>query len=89
MSSWGVEKDRKRTGSYYTPVDVATYFWNEFFFLNDLDSPNDTLQFFRARKFVEPSVGAGTLFFALLEKFARMGIPPHVPRRDRSRTDRY
>ena len=78
LSSWGVEKDRKRTGSDYTPVDVATYFWNEFFFLNDLDSPNDTLQFFRARKFVEPSVGAGTLFFALLEKFARMGIPPHV-----------
>ena len=64
LSSWGVEKDRKRTGSDYTPVDVATYFWNEFFFLNDLDSPNDTLQFFRARKFVEPSVGAGTLFLA-------------------------
>lgn len=78
ISSCGTEEARKLIGSYYTPIDVARFFWNEFFRLADIKTPNQARQFILSHKFVEPSVGAGALFFALLEKLASLGVPPEL-----------
>ncbi len=76
MSLCGSEQARKLTGSYYTPIDVSRYFWNEFFRLRGIHEPVAALQFLKAHTFVEPSVGAGALFFSLLEKFLAVGVHP-------------
>ena len=75
-SRCGSEHSRKLSGSYYTPVDVSSYFWNEFFNLTGLKTVADTLAFIRNHSFVEPSVGAGVLFFSFLEKLVAMGLTP-------------
>ena len=70
----GSERNRKKSGSYYTPVDVARYFWDEFFRLRGLNDASTTRDFLCAHDFIEPAVGAGALFFALLEKLLRNGL---------------
>ncbi len=70
------ENDRKLSGSYYTPIDVARYFWNEFFAIADLSDFPKALAFVRHNTLVEPSVGSGILFFSLLCKFAELGLLP-------------
>lgn len=72
------EEARKLLGSYYTPSDVARYFWKEFFSVNELAIQDDIPRYLSRHKFVEPSAGAGALFFALLEKLALFGIPPQT-----------
>lgn len=76
VSQCGTERARKQSGSYYTPIDVARFFWNEFFLHNDLTSPGKAVEFLESHTFVEPSVGAGALFFALLERLVKAGISP-------------
>ncbi|MFV2051712.1 hypothetical protein [Aliiroseovarius sp. YM-037] len=78
VSACGTEEARKLIGSYYTPIDVARFFWCEFFDFWGIQSPAQAERFLRTHKFVEPSVGAGALFFALLEKLASAGAPPEL-----------
>ena len=70
------ENGRKNTGSYYTPTDVADYFWDIFFANRKIRSRQDTQYLIEKSIFVEPSVGAGSLFFALLKRLIAMGICP-------------
>jgi len=76
VSHCGTEHARKLSGSYYTPIDVARFFWNEFFVHNDITSANNAAVFLKSHTFVEPSVGAGALFFALLERLLKAGVTP-------------
>jgi methylase of polypeptide subunit release factors len=77
ISSCGSEQARKDLGSYYTPIDVARFFWNEFFCLSSIDTKSAAETLIIEKDFVEPSVGAGALFFALLEKFTELGVSPN------------
>ena len=77
ITQCGSERLRKFSGSYYTPVDVSRYFWNEFFNLSNISSYTEALSFMRSYSFIEPSVGAGVLFFALLDKLAVLGFSPN------------
>lgn len=65
---------RKSSGSYYTPADVAHYFWREYFRLKKLDSRKELAKFVRGTRFVEPAAGAGILFFALLDVLKSKGV---------------
>lgn len=76
VSVCGSERARKLSGSYYTPIDVARFFWNEYFHHSNLRTSSDAIAFVEEHKFVEPSVGAGALFFALLERLALAGLTP-------------
>ena len=76
ISSCGSEQARKDLGSYYTPIDVARFFWNEFFCLSSVKGKDSAEALIRQKDFVEPAVGAGALFFALLEKFIELGVSP-------------
>ena len=78
ISSCGSEQARKDLGSYYTPIDVARFFWNEFFGLSSIDTKSAAETLIVENDFVEPSAGAGALFFALLEKFTEMGVSPKL-----------
>lgn len=71
-----LELARKQSGSYYTPSDVAAFFWNQFFFANELSEPKEVRQFLLRHEFIEPSAGAGALVFALFHKFAQLGVSP-------------
>lgn len=75
-TSCGSEHARKLSGSYYTPIDVSRYFWNEFFRLRGIEDPIAARRFLNSHTFIEPSVGAGALFFALLEKLLSVGLSP-------------
>ena len=72
----GVTSTRKETGSYYTPVDVTHFFWNEFFALKGITDKTSATNFCTTNHFVEPAVGAGALFFGLLHKFVSLGVEP-------------
>lgn len=76
ISQCGTERARKLSGSYYTPIDVARYFWHEFFLHCDLTSADKAKYFANHHTFVEPSVGAGVLFFAFLERLVVAGLSP-------------
>lgn len=65
-------------GSYYTPVDVARFFWAEFFPQAGITDAASARAYLETHHFIEPSVGAGALFFALLERFALMGLTPET-----------
>jgi hypothetical protein len=70
------EDGRKAAGAYYTPADVAEHFWRIFFANKRLKSPADAHSFIRSAKFIEPSVGAGALFFALIKALIAKGLIP-------------
>lgn len=76
LSSCGSEQVRKDMGSYYTPIDVARFFWNEFFSLSSICDTEAGENLIDKNDFVEPAVGAGALFFALIEKLIKMGVDP-------------
>lgn len=69
---------RKQTGSYYTPIDVTHFFWNEFFTLKGITDKNSATEFCKVNHFVEPSVGAGALLFGLLYKLVSLGVDKKV-----------
>ena len=70
------EKLRKLVGAYYTPADVAGHFWMIFFERRKVVTPRDAQRFLDNCLFIEPSVGAGALFFSLLEGFVLRGLSP-------------
>ena len=74
ISECASERARKLAGSYYTPIDVARFFWNEYFIHNNIVDADSALDFIKTHKFIEPSVGAGALFFAFLEKLIIMDL---------------
>ena len=70
------EQARKLSGSYYTPADVTRFFWNQFFGLRGIQTAESAADLIASHRFVEPSVGAGALFWGLLEKLLALGVPP-------------
>lgn len=76
LSVCGSEHARKQAGSYYTPIDVASFFWNEFFTIHEIDTHQGAIDFISNHRFVEPSAGAGALVFALFNKLASLGVTP-------------
>lgn len=68
------EHERKKLGSYYTPTDVADFFWRELFAQNEVRDHEDALSFLHKHHFVEPAAGAGALIFALFKRFLRLGV---------------
>lgn len=70
------ERGRKKTGSYYTPADVAEFFWRQFFSTLGIKSASDAEQFVVTRTLIEPSAGSGVLIFALLKHLIEFGVGP-------------
>ena len=77
ISACKSEHERKKLGSYYTPTDVADFFWRELFNQNEVFGYEDALTFAHKYHFVEPAAGAGALIFALLKKFVNCGLCPN------------
>ena len=69
------EEERKRSGSYYTPVDVAAFFWDQFFSINNLSCTTKVVEYTRSHTFVEPAAGSGILIFSLLKKLLSLNVP--------------
>ena len=69
------EVARKQAGSYYTPADVAMFFWNQFMVLNGLNNSASIIKFWSNHHFIEPASGAGALIFSLLRKCVEIGLP--------------
>lgn len=65
---------RKNTGSFYTPVDVASHFWDVFFRAHRLTNAETLRQFIADWQFVEPSAGAGIFVFSFLRKALATGV---------------
>ena len=67
------EEVRKSTGSFYTPIDVATFFWHQFFYsiANDKKKLKYLLKNYI---FIEPSFGSGILFFSFVNYLENIGI---------------
>jgi len=78
LTDCGSELARKQTGSYYTPTDVSAFFWNEFFSLGEINTPQEATSFVNKHTFVEPSVGAGAIVFSLLLKLANLGVDKSI-----------
>src|SRR5690606_29285135 len=75
-SSCKSESARKLSGSYYTPADVADFFWEIFFSRRGIDSSRASLEMLDECIFIEPSVGAGALFLSLIKKLLLTGLFP-------------
>jgi len=56
---------RMQIGSYYTPVDVAMFFWDEFMALRSINDRQKTIDFWNNHHFVEPAADAGIFVFTL------------------------
>jgi hypothetical protein len=67
---------RKASGSYYTPSDVAAHFWDLFFRLHRINDLHALLAFLSASDLVEPSAGSGMFVFSFLRKAALLGATP-------------
>lgn len=74
------EQARKQSGSYYTPVDVARFFWAQFFDAAEIHNPDQAVIFVRQHRLVEPSCGSGVLVYSLLAKLLDLGVPVEVMR---------
>jgi hypothetical protein len=69
-------QQRKASGSYYTPADVAGHFWDMFFRNHRLYDLNSLLTFIASTDLVEPSAGSGMFVFSFLKKAALLGATP-------------
>lgn len=69
-------QQRKASGSYYTPADVAGHFWDMFFRNHRLCDLNSLLTFIASTDLVEPSAGSGMFVFSFLKKAALLGATP-------------
>jgi hypothetical protein len=65
---------RRSSGSFYTPADVADFFWNEFFEFSELNSIAAISQFLKTKTFVEPACGSGIFIFTLIRKLILSGF---------------
>lgn len=70
----GCESSRKSSGSYYTPVDAARFFWINYFAVNQIRDKASARSFISKFEFLEPSAGSGILFFALIESLGKIGL---------------
>ncbi len=70
------ERMRKLMGAYYTPADVAQHFWNIFFERRQICTAENAKTLILESRFIEPAVGAGALFFSLLEALLKLGLSP-------------
>src|SRR5690606_31022607 len=55
----GCESGRKSSGSYYTPIDVARFFWLNYFSINRIINADAARKFISKYEFLEPSAGSG------------------------------
>ncbi len=72
------EYARRSSGSYYTPVDVAGFFWDQHFHALGIKGVNTAKNLLKKHTFVEPSAGSGILILALFRKLAEIGVGPDV-----------
>ena len=68
------EESRRSSGSYYTPADVAVFFWDQFFEVLGISDSAAALDFVSRYTFVEPSAGSGILAIALIRKLSSLGL---------------
>jgi hypothetical protein len=69
-------EQRKASGSYYTPADVAYHFWDLFFRHHRIDDPIGLAAFISKMEFVEPSAGSGIFVFSFFKKAVLIGATP-------------
>ncbi|WP_426261793.1 hypothetical protein [Sphingomonas sp. DC1100-1] len=69
-------EQRKASGSYYTPSDVAGHFWDLFFRHHRISDLASLLAFTSSNDLVEPSAGSGMFVFSFLRKAASLGATP-------------
>lgn len=69
-------EQRKASGSYYTPSDVAGHFWDLFFRHHRIGDLASLLAFTSNHDLVEPSAGSGMFVFSFLRKAASLGATP-------------
>lgn len=69
-------QQRKDSGSYYTPADVAAHFWDLFFRHHRIQDLSSLLAFVSSHDFIEPSAGSGMFVFSFLKKAAQLGASP-------------
>jgi len=67
---------RKASGSYYTPSDVADHFWDLFFRVHHINDLDALLAFLSVSDLVEPSAGSGMFVFSFFRKAALLGASP-------------
>ena len=70
------ERGRRLSGAYYTPADVARFFWNEFFETGGINNPCAADSFVASHRFIEPAAGSGVLIHSLLLKLAELKVNP-------------
>ncbi len=69
-------QQRKASGSYYTPADVAGHFWDLFFRHHHIHDLGSLLEFVASNDLVEPSAGSGMFVFSFFKKAALLGATP-------------
>lgn len=74
------ESKRRLAGAYYTPADVADHFWKIFFDRRSIKSTLEAQDLLESAYFVEPSAGAGALFFSLVKELINQGLSPKTVR---------
>ena len=74
------ESKRKLAGAYYTPADVADHFWKIFFDRRNIVGSLSAQDLLESAYFVEPSAGAGALFFSLIKELINRGLSPQTVR---------
>lgn len=67
---------RKDSGSFYTPADVASHFWDLFLRHHAIDNAAALRAFIGRAHFVEPSAGSGIFVFSFLRKALALGLSP-------------
>jgi len=72
----GTVQCRKKSGSYYTPHDVADHFWLQFFRFHHICDAESFRVFSASAHFVEPSAGSGIFVFTLLRQALKFGLSP-------------
>jgi hypothetical protein len=71
---FSAREQRKNSGSFYTPVDVANHFWDLFFRVHELCDADAIRQFISRWQFVEPSAGSGIFVFTFIRKALGIGV---------------
>lgn len=74
--SGGNLAERRATGSFYTPADVAEHFWSEYLRFHGIATREQALRHVIEVQFVEPAVGAGIFLFSLLKQLIELGCSP-------------
>lgn len=68
--------ERKESGSYYTPADVASHFWDLFLRHHAIENAAALRGLIAQTDFVEPSAGSGIFVFSFIHKALALGLTP-------------